>query len=91
MTAGYTSADEVGALAVELASELECNPDLTAVAAMAEQLCASTPNVAAQVMLTLASWLPLTDTPEDREHRARVLAGLRLGSGLPLLAVPGAA
>ena len=58
---------------------------------MAEKLCADDPQVAAQVMLILAAWIPVTDTPDDRMTRAQLLAGYRLSENLPTLVIPGAA
>lgn len=87
----YATAEHVAALAEELRTELECNPDLLAVAAMAEKLCTDDPQVAAQVMLTLAAWLPYGDTVDERATRAQILAGYRLSENLSNLALPGVA
>ena len=87
----YRSAEHVAALAEELRTELECNPDLLAVATMAEKLCTDDPQVAAQVMLALAAWLPPNDGVNERTARTAILAGIRMSNDLPNLALPGVA
>lgn len=85
----YRSEEHVAALAQELADDLMFNPSLDEVLAKAESLCAD-PQLAGQVILTLAAWIPLTDTVAERTRRVAIVAGARLGLGYTNRQIPGA-
>lgn len=84
----YASADHVASLAQKVIDDLIDEPDLDALAARVETACRLDPRLASQLVLTLAAWVPQSDTAADRAKRARIVAGARLGVGHTIRTIP---